>query len=189
MLFMKGAGDKPFCKFSKQIVEILNKEGIAFDSFDIFGDEEVRQGLKEYSDYPTYPQLYHNGKLIGGVDIVRELAEEGELEELKAAAISGAGSLEDRLKALINQHRVMLFMKGNRNEPRCGFSAKTIEILNKVGADYQTFDILGDEEVRQGLKTFSDWPTYPQLYVDGTLLGGIDIIQSLYDEDELEDSL
>lgn len=70
----------------------------------------------------------------------------------------------------------MLFMKGDKYLPRCGFSAKVLEILNFHGANYTTFDILADEEVRQGLKEFSNWPTYPQLYINGELIGGCDII-------------
>ena len=71
----------------------------------------------------------------------------------------------------------MLFMKGNREEPRCGFSKTTVAILAECNAEYQTFDILSDDEVRQGLKTYSEWPTYPQLYVSGELIGGLDIIR------------
>ena len=74
-------------------------------------------------------------------------------------------SLELRLKKLTHTHPVMLFMKGTPTEPRCGFSRQTIELLESLKVDYVTFNILADEEVRQGLKTFSNWPTYPQLYV------------------------
>ncbi len=83
MLFMKGSPDMPMCGFSAQIVEILIDQGIYFESFDIYSDEEVRQGLKEYKDWPTYPQLYINGELIGGLDIIQEMLEAGELEDLK----------------------------------------------------------------------------------------------------------
>jgi Grx4 family monothiol glutaredoxin len=73
----------------------------------------------------------------------------------------------------------MIFMKGDRNAPRCGFSKQLIQILNECGVAYETFDILSDEEVRQGLKTYSDWPTYPQVYVKGELQGGLDIIKEM----------
>jgi Grx4 family monothiol glutaredoxin len=94
-------------------------------------------------------------------------------------------SLEDRLKTLINKAKVMVFMKGDRNAPRCGFSRTLIQILNETGVNYETFDILSDEEVRQGLKTFSDWPTYPQVYVNGELQGGLDIIKEMQAGGEL----
>ncbi|NXP80601.1 GLRX3 protein, partial [Ramphastos sulfuratus] len=173
MLFMKGSPKEPRCGFSKQMVEILNKHGVSFSSFDIFSDEEVRQGLKTYSNWPTYPQLYVAGELIGGLDIVKELEASGELDTV----LPKAQKLEDRLKNLINKAPVMLFMKGSKQMAKCGFSKQILEILNNTGVDYETFDILEDEEVRQGLKTFSNWPTYPQLYVKGELVGGLDIVK------------
>ncbi|KAJ7423230.1 glutaredoxin 3 [Willisornis vidua] len=98
--------------FSKQMVEILNKHGVSFSSFDIFSDEEVRQGLKTFSNWPTYPQLYVAGELIGGLDIIKELEASGELDTI----CPKAQKLEDRLKSLINKAPVMLFMKGNKQE-------------------------------------------------------------------------
>ncbi|NWS50819.1 GLRX3 protein, partial [Probosciger aterrimus] len=101
--------------FSKQMVEILNKHGISFSSFDIFSDEEVRQGLKTYSNWPTYPQLYVSGELIGGLDIVKELEASGELDTV----CPKMQKLENRLKALINKAPVMLFMKGSKQVRFC----------------------------------------------------------------------
>mmetsp|Transcript_14069 Transcript_14069/g.23274 ORF Transcript_14069/g.23274 Transcript_14069/m.23274 type:complete len:134 (-) Transcript_14069:23-424(-) len=85
MLFMKGSPDQPKCGFSRQIVDVLNKAHVKFGSFDILNDNSVREGLKSYSKWPTYPQLYAKGKLIGGLDIVKELAESGDLD----SALSG----------------------------------------------------------------------------------------------------
>nr|XP_054493669.1 glutaredoxin-3 isoform X8 [Agelaius phoeniceus]XP_054493670.1 glutaredoxin-3 isoform X8 [Agelaius phoeniceus] len=176
MLFMKGSPKEPRCGFSRQMVEILQKHGVAFSSFDIFSDEEVRQGLKAFSNWPTYPQLYVKGELIGGLDIVKELEASGELDTI----CPKGQKLEDRLKSLINKAPVMLFMKGNKQMAKCGFSKQIIEIMNNTGVDYETFDILEDEEVRQGLKSFSNWPTYPQLYVKGELVGGLDIVKETF---------
>ncbi|KAJ8985331.1 hypothetical protein NQ317_008361 [Molorchus minor] len=83
----------------------------------------------------------------------------------------------------------MLFMKGNREQPRCGFSKQIIEILNNTGVKYETYDILCDEEIRQGLKTYSDWPTYPQLYVNGDLIGGLDIVKEMLASGDLATTL
>ncbi|XP_029359575.1 glutaredoxin 3 [Echeneis naucrates] len=181
MLFMKGSSQEPRCGFSRQIVALLKERNIQFSSFDILSDEEVRQGLKTYSNWPTYPQLYVNGELLGGLDIVKELAESGELENTCPKAVT----LEHRLKTIINQSPVMLFMKGNKEAAKCGFSRQILEILNGTGVDYDTFDILQDEEVRQGLKTYSNWPTYPQLYVKGELIGGLDIVKELKESGDL----
>ena len=76
-------------------------------------------------------------------------------------------NLNDRLKSLVNMAPVVLFMKGTPQEPRCGFSRQTIEILNNQNVKFSYFDILSDNEVREGLKTYSNWPTYPQLYIKG----------------------
>ena len=80
-------------------------------------------------------------------------------------------------------------MKGDPETPRCGFSRQAVALLQEAKVQFTTFDILKDEEVRQGLKTFSNWPTYPQLYGDGKLLGGLDIMKELHEEGELVSSL
>lgn len=102
-----------------------------------------------------------------------------------SSTVAPAQTLNDRLKALINRAKVMVFMKGDRDTPRCGFSKQLIAILNETKIPYETFDILSDEDVRQGLKTYSDWPTYPQVYVNGELIGGLDIIKELVAGNEL----
>uniref|UniRef100_A0A915D5V5 Thioredoxin domain-containing protein n=1 Tax=Ditylenchus dipsaci TaxID=166011 RepID=A0A915D5V5_9BILA len=93
------------------------------------------------------------------------------------SGLSSKAALEDRLKRLINKSRMTLFMKGNPDAPRCGFSRQIIQLLRDLNVDFWSFDILSDDEVREGLKEFSDWPTYPQLYLDGELLGGLDVVR------------
>ncbi len=97
-----------------------------------------------------------------------------------------SGDLNERIKGLINSSKIFLFMKGNPEMPQCGFSANVVGILNAMNAQYKTFDILTDMDIRQGVKEFSNWPTYPQLYVDGQLIGGNDIIMEMYEGGELE---
>ncbi|GAA55497.1 glutaredoxin-3 [Clonorchis sinensis] len=97
--------------------------------------------------------------------------------------------LNTRLRNLIRRSPVMLFMKGTPSQPRCGFSKQILEILNSLNVSFDTFDILTNEEVRQGLKTFSNWPTYPQLYVKGELIGGLDIVKEMAASGELEEAL
>ena len=198
MLFMKGAPTAPRCGFSRQAVEMLQDEQIPFGSFDILSDETVRQGLKKHSDWPTYPQIYVHGELMGGLDIMKEMKEQSSLlnglglsdEDLaKMEQAAAPKSLNDRLKELINQDRVMLFMKGLPSAPRCGFSRQMVELLESENVAFSSFDILSDEDVRQGLKTFSDWPTYPQLYVSGELIGGLDIVKEMHSDGSLKDAL
>merc|ERR1712060_593374 len=97
--------------------------------------------------------------------------------------------LEDRLRALINKAPVTLFMKGDPGQPRCGFSGKIVALLKEHGVEFGSFDILSDDEVRQGLKTYSNWPTYPQLYAQGKLVGGLDIAKELVEEGVLKEEL
>jgi len=95
--------------------------------------------------------------------------------------------LEERLKGLMNRERVMLFMKGSPDAPRCGFSRKTVGILRDHGVQFGSFDILSDESVRQGLKVINNWPTFPQLIVNGEFVGGLDIIQEMIENGEFDE--
>ena len=102
---------------------------------------------------------------------------------------SSASDLDERLKALVSRSPVMLFIKGDRETPRCGFTRQLLQIMQSLDVDFDTFDILSDEQVRQGLKTFSNWPTYPQVYVKGNLIGGLDVVKELQELGELESTL
>mmetsp|Transcript_73978 Transcript_73978/g.154202 ORF Transcript_73978/g.154202 Transcript_73978/m.154202 type:complete len:385 (-) Transcript_73978:188-1342(-) len=193
MLFMKGNKSEPFCGFSRKAVELLERVGAEYSTFDILADPEVREGLKEFANWKTYPQLYIKGELVGGLDIMKEMEEDGSLQEaIKEAMGEPAGAevpLKERLHQLINQAEVMLFMKGNKQQPYCGFSRQAVALLNEHGVQYETFDILGDEEVRQGLKEYSNWKTYPQLYVKGELAGGLDIMKEMVEDGSLMDMI
>jgi monothiol glutaredoxin len=98
-------------------------------------------------------------------------------------------ALSERIKNTIESHKVVLFMKGNRNFPQCGFSAKVIGLLKENGAEFRDVNILADADLRTGLKEYSNWPTFPQLYVDGKLVGGCDIVTSLSESGELKSVL
>jgi monothiol glutaredoxin len=93
--------------------------------------------------------------------------------------------LRQRIADTIAKDRVMLFMKGSPQMPQCGFSAAVVGMLKEVGAKYGSYNILADPELREGLKEYSSWPTYPQLYVDGKLIGGADIVRDLHAKGDL----
>ncbi|KAJ3103922.1 Glutaredoxin 3 [Phlyctochytrium planicorne] len=168
MIFIKGTPEQPRCGFSKSLLEILEEKKIQFGSFNILADEEVRAGLKEFSEWPTYPQVYVNGNFVGGLDIIKELVATGEFD----STFPKPESLEQKLTRLINQTDCVLFMKGNPDTPRCGFSRQIVKLLQDQGVKFSTYDILEDEEVRAGLKEFSNWPTYPQLFGNFEKLAG-----------------
>jgi monothiol glutaredoxin len=93
--------------------------------------------------------------------------------------------VHDRIKHLVADHRVLLFMKGTRDFPQCGFSHRAVQIAGALGVPFETVDVLADPEIRQGIKEFSSWPTIPQLYVDGQFIGGSDIMWEMYQSGEL----
>lgn len=253
MLFMKGSPDDPRCGFSRQIVDLLRRSGIVFGHCDILKDPEIRQGLKKLHNWPTYPQLYARGRLVGGLDLVRELVDTKQLvAELardedddpvpndRESSAGGAGEtagntsssksnvqepnvqatnvaaavaavpasnasssqngsvnsvgasgddLNARLRALVSRSPVMLFMKGSPQAPQCGFSKRIVAILQEQNISFDSFDILKDQTVRQGLKELFKWPTFPQLYSSGALIGGLDIIKDLVEHGSLRDEL
>ena len=90
------------------------------------------------------------------------------------------------IEHLIRTHRVMLFMKGNKSFPSCGFSHEVVARLKRYGATFETFNVLADPGIRQEIKAFSNWPTIPQLYVDGEFIGGCDIVREMDENGELE---
>ncbi|MFO0621838.1 MAG: Grx4 family monothiol glutaredoxin [Polyangia bacterium] len=94
-----------------------------------------------------------------------------------------------QIETLLRQHTVVLFMKGNKQQPRCGFSAKVVEILDGHGVDFRDVDVLSDPALREGIKEFSNWPTIPQLFYQGSLIGGSDIVRQLEESGELLPSL
>ena len=91
----------------------------------------------------------------------------------------------ERIDGLVKDHDVLLFMKGSPLFPQCGFSSRAVAILDHLGARYDSVDVLQDQEVRQGIKAYSDWPTIPQLYVKGEFVGGSDIMMEMYESGEL----
>lgn len=98
-------------------------------------------------------------------------------------------ALRQRIDSLLQSSRVVLFMKGDPDSPRCGFSAKAVGILDSLGVAYIGVDVLNDADIREGIKTYGSWPTIPQLYVDGELLGGSDIIEEMLNSGELHSAL
>ncbi len=94
-----------------------------------------------------------------------------------------------RIESLIQSSPIFVFMKGTKLMPQCGFSNNVVQILNAMGMTFETFDVLSDMEIRQGIKDFSEWPTIPQVYVKGEFIGGSDILIEMYNSGELKEKL
>ncbi len=97
--------------------------------------------------------------------------------------------IKDKIQKLIDSNPVMVFMKGTKLMPQCGFSNNVVQILNSLGMTFETFDVLSDMEIRQGIKDYSNWPTIPQVYLKGEFLGGSDILVEMYNSGELREKL
>ena len=95
----------------------------------------------------------------------------------------------DKIDTLVKSNDVVLFMKGSALFPQCGFSSRAVAILDRLGVKYETVDVLQDQDIRQGIKAYSDWPTIPQLYVRGEFVGGSDIMMEMFESGELQQLL
>ena len=93
---------------------------------------------------------------------------------------------QERIKQQVGSDKIVLYMKGSPQFPQCGFSAKATQLLNACGAKFASYDVLSDPDIRQGIKQYSNWPTIPQLYVNGEFVGGCDIMTELYQKGELQ---
>nr|CAX74471.1 thioredoxin-like 2 [Schistosoma japonicum] len=181
----------PQCDHVYSVLKILSEDSadpeIAFVNVDAVAVSEVAKQLKVDS-VPTV-LFFLSGKEINRVSGVDIPDITKAVMNLQSMSNGSSNDLASRLHSLVNMAPIMLFMKGSPEEPRCGFSRQIISILRSNNAKFGTFDILQDEEVRQGLKSYSNWPTYPQLYIKGELVGGVDIVRELAESGELAQML
>jgi Grx4 family monothiol glutaredoxin len=182
---------------------------VPFGSFDVLSDEAVRQGLKDFSQWPTYPQVFSSGKLVGGIDIVQELKDSGELlatlavapaaapapapvpaaalaaaeaaalQKPAAARVPPAVEAQARVLQLSQSAPCVLLMKGTPEAPACGFSERAVKLLKDNGVVFKPFDVLEDPGVREAAKEMFEWPTFPMVIVQGLLVGGVDVLQEM----------
>lgn len=94
-----------------------------------------------------------------------------------------------KIDSLIEQNKILVFMKGTKLMPQCGFSNNVVQILNMLGTPYETIDVLADAEIRQGIKEYSSWPTIPQIYINGEFVGGSDILIKMYQDGNLQETV
>ena len=98
-------------------------------------------------------------------------------------------NVQEQIKNIVEENSIMLFMKGSPDFPQCGFSGRLVQILQACGVQFASADVLSDDQVRQGIKDFSNWPTIPQLYINGEFIGGSDIVTEMYESGELQAKL
>ncbi|WP_413200416.1 Grx4 family monothiol glutaredoxin [Nostoc piscinale] len=97
--------------------------------------------------------------------------------------------VQERIENLIKQNKIFVFMKGTKLMPQCGFSNNVVQILNTLGVPFETINVLEDSEIRQGIKDYSNWPTIPQVYIDGEFIGGSDILIEMYQNGSLQEKV
>lgn len=100
--------------------------------------------------------------------------------------VENSTEIKATIDKLVKENKIMVFMKGTKLMPQCGFSNNVVQILNTLGVPFETFDVLSDYNVRQGIKEYSNWPTIPQVYINGEFVGGSDILIELYQKGELQ---
>ena len=98
-------------------------------------------------------------------------------------------NVQEQIKNVVEENSIMLFMKGSPDFPQCGFSGRLVQILQASGVQFASADVLSDDQIRQGIKDFSNWPTIPQLYINGEFIGGSDIVTEMYESGELQAKL
>jgi len=172
---IKGKVSSPGNPESEELVKILQDTGIRFSSFDLdTADEPLLAALKEKLGAESYPCLVVEKTLLGDLNKVRELSQSKELTA-KIPKDDLVLSINEKLKELISSEPIMVFMKGVPDAPQCGFSRRMVELLHKHNVNFGSFNIFSDNVVRERLKEYSNWKTYPQLYIEGELVGGLDI--------------
>lgn len=184
---IEGTVTEPRTLKTEEMLRVLNENGIRFGSFNIDdASDGIKQHLKERFGCSEFPFLIICQKAVGNLKEVQEISKKKELQGL-VPGDDLIKNIEEKLKELINTSPVMIFMKGVPDAPQCGFSSKMIAMLNKYNVNYGYFNILQDKVVRERLKDYSNWKTYPQLYVEGKLVGGIDIVNELDSAGEFSD--
>lgn len=181
---INGSIAAPSDEASSQIVQALNASKFEYTALDVAAEPEY---LKAFAENQQVPFVFFKGKAACGLEGLGQLLES---PEIKSTAQARPPTVVERIEKLLKENEVMLFMKGTPASPQCGFSQKTVALLSQYdGLQYNFFNIFEDNELREALKKYSNWPTYPQLYYKGKLVGGIDILQELHEENELGEAL
>ena len=160
---------------------VLN--GYEYKSVDVRDEKNLDLWLQVYTGTKVFPMVFMGGVFKGSVEELAELTRAGEIFRTLSQ------DLNSRLEKMTKSSKYFVAMMGSREDPICGFSKRLLAILESYEIDFDTFDISFDNEVCEGLKRFSDWPTYPQVYVNGELIGGYDICNQMHTEGALRQAL
>lgn len=175
-------------EYSKQAEKHLQLKSLIFRSYDVETKPELIPILNQITGDKALPILFFNQKVYkNGLELMEYAQKENLTKDFEQKYFRQ--DIFAQIKSLINSAPVLIFMKGTPEDPQCGFSRTFISLINKFNIEYKTFDILKDYLIREKLKEYSNWKTYPQLYIKGELIGGLDIVKEMIEEGEFEDMI
>lgn len=166
----------PMCKSSKFLVDQLNRMEIKFKSYNILEDGKLKEWLKFYANWPSYPQLFINGKFIGGTEIILQLCESEEFLRIVPPECIKENVLA-RINTAMTQSVVVLFMKGTPKDPFDGYQKEAVDILNDQKVRFTHYNIMPDPDVREIIKEYSRWPAFPMMYINSKFIGGLNFMK------------
>eukprot|EP01024_Parvocaulis_polyphysoides_P040127 TRINITY_DN36467_c0_g1_i1.p2 TRINITY_DN36467_c0_g1~~TRINITY_DN36467_c0_g1_i1.p2 ORF type:complete len:341 (-),score=62.72 TRINITY_DN36467_c0_g1_i1:131-1153(-) len=186
-VFMKGTPKNPKTNFDRRLINVLKLDEIDFWHYDILQDDDFAEGLKEFSHWPVFPQLWVDRELLGGCDVILEMRETGELDQkIQACQQKVANHPKTKLNKLLKQNSVILFTKTDSSS----FSTSRVANgLEEEGIDFEEVELSGEEDLQKLIKNISSWPVFPQLFVRGQFIGGKDVLLELKSSGELGDAV
>lgn len=174
---------------SQECLKILQLKGLIFRHLDLKGKQALEFAAKKFvGEEFSIPFLFFDGKPWKGGDDLLQTVQNKELKEIFEEKLFRE-DVFSQIKKLINSYPIFVFMKGNPDEPQCGFTSQLLEILEEYKVDYRHFNILEDHLIREKIKEYSNWKTFPQIYVKGELIGGLDIIREMIEDGSFEETI
>jgi glutaredoxin-related protein len=171
VVFIKGTPHDPFCKFSKSFINTLKETKIKYKSFNIFKDDYLRCYLRLYSGWKTYPQIYINSKIVGGVEKLNELVAKGEFMDMVPMECKREGILNE-IQNFFEANPLIVMGKGTQETSKCKNTLKVYEILKSYGYKFELYDVLKDEMAKNVIKEVYKFEHYPAIFLNAKYIGG-----------------
>ncbi|TNV78818.1 hypothetical protein FGO68_gene1296 [Halteria grandinella] len=171
IIFIRGSALSPECKQSEVLIDYFQKMEIKFRTVDILSNPQLKEWVKHFSGFPSFPQIFVNGKFVGSAEMVIDMIESDEFINIIPQECIKTNALE-RIKVAMAKSPVVLFMKGTPTKPYDGYQQEAIQLLDKERIRYAFFDVMKDPDVRELLKEYSKCQSYPQVFISGQFMGG-----------------
>ena len=162
------------------MVEQLDNLEIKYRSYDVFFNQKLKEWLKYYANWPSFPQLYIYGKFIGGTEIMLQLIEHDDFMAMIPSECIRTNAIE-RINTALNRSVVAIFIKGTKRKPFDGYQKEAIQILDQSKVRYTVYNVMNDPDLREILKEISRFPSYPQLFIEKKFVGGLNFLRQARD--------